>query len=823
MANNNYKNIFVSEFYEKYKYKSKLRPRDNGEIPERERIQHGNNIQNKLKKIWNDERVREENRKAITINTKKGTYLEFQSSPNYELTSKSLESKREGIRLLNVRTDVNDNGEMINKATVFIPKGKEQYFIKKVKDYTDGKKRKNSKQPANTKLIASINDIKLALLDSFWIGNKEWMPKDELVWCEIWLSSDSEEDEKEFRELASNLNIEVKPEKLYFPERTVLCCKVNKVMLEQLIDNSDFIAEIRRATIAANFFTELENSEQSDWVDDILQRMSVNENSEVVISILDTGINNGHSLISSVLNDKDCYSHVDQWGTYDHEGHGTKMAGVCIFGELEEALANNNKLEINHNLESYKILPPNGNNEPELYGSITSQSVSNLLIDNPNRKRVICMAITSPEYDTGDGSPTSWSAAIDEITSGYIDDKQKLFIVSSGNIVEQSDYRNYPTSNEMFTVQNPGQSWNAITVGAYTDKFNDNSVAKKGQLSPYSSTSNLWDSKWPIKPEVLFEGGNLIKDIYGCWTVEDLSVLTTNHEPNKNQFTTIWGTSSATAKASYMAAKLLGEYPNAWPETIRGLIIHSAEWSKEMKEQFLCGNKKINYKKLLRCCGYGIPNLNRAIKCANNSVNLIIESELQPFDRVKSDIKTKDMNIHELPWPKEVLEELFDTTVELRITLSYFIEPGPGEIGWKDRYKYPSCSLRFDVNGLDDKNTFISRISDAIANNDENIRNSSGGIDWILGKNNRNVGSIHSDIWRGSAAELATCNIVSVYPVSGWWKERKYLERWNKKIRYSLIVSISTPETEVDLYTPIITKIENEIKNKSKVSIKVHK
>lgn len=36
---------------------------------------------------------------------------------------------------------------------------------------------------------------------------------------------------------------------------------------------------------------------------------------------------------------------------------------------------------------------------------------------------------------------------------------------------------------------------------------------------------------------------------------------------------------------------------------------------------------------------------------------------------------TRDMNLHSLPWPKDELEALQDTPVEMRITLSYFIEP----------------------------------------------------------------------------------------------------------------------------------------------------
>lgn len=46
------------------------------------------------------------------------------------------------------------------------------------------------------------------------------------------------------------------------------------------------------------------------------------------------------------------------------------------------------------------------------------------------------------------------------------------------------------------------------------------------------------------------------------------------------------------------------------------------------------------------------------------------------------------MHLHDLPWPKEVLLELGEVSGKLRVTLSYFIEPDPSEIGWQDRYVY---------------------------------------------------------------------------------------------------------------------------------------
>lgn len=65
------------------------------------------------------------------------------------------------------------------------------------------------------------------------------------------------------------------------------------------------------------------------------------------------------------------------------------------------------------------------------------------------------------------------------------------------------------------------------------------------------------------------------------------------------------------------------------------------------------------------------------------------------------------------------------------------------------------------------------------------------------------MGSIHSDTWIGTAAELAERGYIAVYPVLGWWKERPKLQRWGKSARYTLVVSIKTPFLETDIYTPI--------------------
>lgn len=288
------------------------------------------------------------------------------------------------------------------------------------------------------------------------------------------------------------------------------------------------------------------------------------------------------------------------------------------------------------------------------------------------------MAVTADTYAVNDGRPDSWSGAIDEITSGYLDDRKRLFFISAGNVRNNEDYLQYPASNISCRVQSPGQAWNAVTVGAYTEKFtitdpdsvNAQMVAHRQGLSPFSTTSCLWErNKWPVKPEILLEGGNLIHDHHGCFTCDDLSVLTTYYKPAESLFTGFGQTSSATAQAAWMAAQLQSAYPEAWPATIRALMIHSADWTPQMRMQFLPANpSKGDYHRLLRICGYGVPDLERARWCDQNSVNLIVQETLQPYDHNGGRYGTKDMHIHQLPWPREVLLALGAQTVRMRVT-----------------------------------------------------------------------------------------------------------------------------------------------------------
>src|SRR5262249_42621969 len=155
--------------------------------------------------------------------------------------------------------------------------------------------------------------------------------------------------------------------------------------------------------------------------------------------------------------------------------------------------------------------------------------------------------------------------------------------------------------------------------------------------------------------------------------------------------------------------------------------------------------QKNQAKELLRICGYGIPSLETALYSTSSSLTLISESTIQPYEKRDSTVHTKEMHLYALPWPSDILLDLGATPVTMRITLSYFIEPGPGEIGWKDRYRYPSHVLRFDLNNhLEGKDEFVSRINRAIPNpNDELDDGQSVADRWRFGSRSRDKGSVH--------------------------------------------------------------------------------
>lgn len=812
------KHIFIERQPEKPKFTSP-QSGGGGKIPERDRKAH----YNRLVRAFDKAKKADINRKTKVIATRKGVYIDFIGEPTYSLPLNSLEDMRsKKMRVLNIQKDTENN---VERATVYVEHSHISKFLKKLDEYIDDNKNTGKGYPKNRKLVNGIADIKAAVLESFWQSDKFLIPDEYAQWCEVWLRTDNAEPDdcvKEFNDILASLKIEQSTNSIHFPERSVLLVNANRQQLESLLMNSDNIAEFHYGR-DLSFFLDLPSYEQTQWIDDLKERIELPEDQNNCICILDRGINNKHPLIQPVLSDDDMHAVDPSWGTYDHDphGHGSGMAGIAIYGDLLRALSSSEKVPLTHILESAKLLPPPPlENKKELWGAISSQGIHRAEIVAPDRQRVVCSSITA-ENTAKNGTPSSWSAEFDQLASGALDGRRRLFVQSAGNYTDLLFCDDYPKVQEATTIEDPAQAWNIVTVGAHTEltSIEDatcqgyKALAPKAGLSPHTTTSMIWDDLWPIKPDIVMEGGNMAVDPSGiALTHHELMILTTSKYPQGPYFNIFNGTSASAAKAAWFAAKIQAMYPNLWAEGVRALMVHSAEWTDEMKKQYLSDNTQESFKRLMRACGYGVPNLDLAIYSMSNALTLVIQNEIQPFIKESSGCKTNEMHLYELPWPKEALQELADTKLSMRVTLSYFIEPGPGNIGWKDRYRYASHGLRFSLKrSLETKEEFRQRINRR--DRDENYTRSRGDRSsrWVIGKTLRDKGSIHSDIWEGTAAELADSNIISVFPCIGWWRERSHLGKVEKSTRYALIVSIETEEETIDLYSEVMAEIKAKI------------
>ncbi len=447
---------------------------------------------------------------------------------------------------------------------------------------------------------------------------------------------------------------------------------------------------------------------------------------------------------------------------------------------------------------------------------------------SPESRRVYCMPVTTPADKPGE--PTLWSASVDALAAGVSIsrdgnelqllskpdwDAARLFIISAGN-VEQPFQDDYLSACDTSPVEDPAQSWNVLTVGAQThlvdvpehpDYDGYQVMADGGDLSPHSRTSVMFGARrWPIKPDICMEGGNVLTD--GSVIQVDshpLVSLSTTDGRGDLRVSQVNATSAATAQAARLAAKVIARYPDYWPETVRALLVHEARWTSAMEDAIRGAGSKTVRQSLLRRYGWGVPEESNVLYSSSNSVTIVSQDVLQPFRGAEH--RLSSFALHRLPWPEEVLRGIGSSQVTMRVTLSYFIEPTASRRGWRRRYSYASHGLRFELKSpLESESAFIGRISNQV-DEDEDAGSDAMSGRWLIGPNQRNVGSLHQDIWEGTGPELADCGLLAVRAVGGWWKKNARRDREGVPVRYSLIVSLSTSDADVDLYTPVSAQL----------------
>ncbi len=757
------------------------------------------------------------------------------------LTADQLDSTREDARLVGV---VEETGTVL----LDVANPQLEYLREKVEAFADdaraksktGRDGKTTVHRANEVAVAPVESIALAAVDDIR-GPRlraESVVPDRPYWFEVACRggyrrplADTDASRTQINRQVHRAGAPQRIEEFVGPEQVYFFVRLTLQQLDALGASTDCVYEVELAPPPIRDLHLQEDVTTRELKDFPLRPPDADAPSVV---ILDTGIATAHPLLKPALLSATTAGSLIP-SPEDTYGHGTKMAGIALYRDVGAALEAGGA-QATHWLQSSRLMvhPGLGTASDENYEKwpvLTLGAVRSAEDADPRpRDRAFALAITrSMQVPPLDGIvPTLWSHAIDQIA--YHDGHGRLLVVSAGNAREDQWLalaEQHPQLQLSEKIHQPAQAMNALTVGAFTTRvqfppgkdYQEARVVapRPGGISPFSSTGPLGPD-WPIKPDVVFEGGNLaLSGNLPDASVPTLAALTTSRQHTVGQpLGWISMTSEATARAAHLAARVWAVEPKLRPETVRGLIVHSASWTAEMCTQFTNLNDRLS------ACGFGVPDEAIARDCANNRATIVIEDvmpsgvlqeEPKKVPPKRASTKTTERKIRRklklfrLPVP-ELLDDS-DADVELRVTLSYFAEPN--KFG---RTVRRGLELKWDMQGpQESEEEFLRRVNarrrPTGTDGKRQKVSAKKSFDWDVGIQLRSRGTVQSDRWRGKMSLLAGDKLVAVAPVLGWWEQRRELR--DQTMHFSLIVSVLGPGVYAAIRPKIEISVEAEI------------
>lgn len=323
--------------------------------------------------------------------------------------------------LLSVREATADRPET---ATVWVSDVYRPQFLKLFEDYLNEQKNTKKGRPKNQDLVANISRIREAVLDDLWTSDSQ-QPRSGRHWWELWLDGTSAR-VGDWEGFVAAYGLTTRQSEFRLGDRLVVWVEATWTQLQILPFTSVPVTEVRSPEFI-DTVEDLSTGEQTEYVEDLVGRISPADDDGPAVCHLDTGVLRTHALLDGSLAPGDHYSIFGGSGTDSHpQGHGTSMAGLALFENLEPLLTDGCHVTLRHRLESVRMRPGIGDQQidPLDYGTAMVEAVSYPEIARSDRSRTFCLTLsTEPDKP---GEPTLWSASVDALAVG-------TDIVRSGN------------------------------------------------------------------------------------------------------------------------------------------------------------------------------------------------------------------------------------------------------------------------------------------------------------------------------------------------------------------------------------------------------
>lgn len=573
------------------------------------------------------------------------------------------------------------------------------------------------------------------------------------------------------------------------------------------------------------------------------------------ILVIDSGVQRGHPLIAPVLGEADVFPDPRQQlikgGAEDVNGHGTSVAGIAIYGDVENCIK---KLSFDPTawLFSARVTDENCQYYEDLLLETQLDQAIHAFVDQYPNCKVINISLGNADQIYRDGMKQFRLAAkIDEIAYQY-QHKNIIFVISAGNITPyeeaisdeplksdeqlKTDYPNY-LLDQNARIIDPATSAIALTVGSLSYGYGGitepadvrrQAIAKlRGHPSPFTRTGFGVDGM--IKPDVVDFGGDIVIDLKYKQgldlptsklrlsdNVAGVSVVTFSKNFQSSLFHICSGTSFAAPRVANIAAQLFTKYPNASSNLIRALIVNSAMLPAEIPDEFSKGKKSQKIKKQLQIYGYGQTDLERAMYSAENHVVLSEDNIVIPVGK---------FHIYEIP---QLPEEFFDIegTRTLSVTLAFDppTRPTRGD-------SYLGVTMEFNLFKGIDKESIVNAYVDAsktdkpgefaeisIQNLKKKHPRRSITIDLSPGSNLRKKGTVQRGQieLKSGAKKYNNLPMTLVVSCNRKWANPDEIELQ----RYGLVVSITHSDPQVNLYNRVklqVEQIDQRERNRARV------
>lgn len=374
------------------------------------------------------------------------------------------------------------------------------------------------------------------------------------------------------------------------------------------------------------------------------------------VCIIDSGLAIGHPLIAPAVGET--IAVPSSLGTSaDVHGHGTMVAGIALYGDVEECVAARCFVPYLQ-VFSARVTNEAGNfDDTQLVETQMREA-----IDYFHRNygcRVFNVSLGDRLRPFPGDRVSAWAATLDELARRL----NVVIVVSAGNYfyvpkdtapreTPLTEYPQYLFQSDA-RILSPAEAVNVLTVGALarngaplaSERYStDPSYQVLGHaFEPSPFTCSGPGVEEGIKPDLCDIGGASTIDLrtgYCRWDDPGVACVTLNRSfVQEGLFKFGSGTSLAAPRVAYSAARIIDQYPQASANLVRALLAASAVVPQQARDLLK------DERRILQLCGYGRPDVDAALSSTDERVVLVAEEKIQ----------ADTFHIFEVPLPPEFL------------------------------------------------------------------------------------------------------------------------------------------------------------------------